>query len=268
MLLNTFAPPFNLVGGYFVVGILFLLVSVFAFFGVNLDDLTGFKTAGFFHIYLVGFVMSIIIGALYQLTSVILEKAFSTIKFSFVNLIFYAVGVGLFGGGMYLENMKFIHIGGGILFLSLLFFGLAYLFSFLGAKKNGLAVFALSVSAIYLLVGIVLGFALIMALAGRLEISFETLLNFHVYFVSGFVYLIIVGVGSVLLPMFALVHDLKFYFSKLAIGLFLLAGASLKFSLNLALAIVACSVLCFLIETFLIVKNRVRRPCHFSGKWP
>lgn len=259
MLLNTFAPPFSLVGGYFVVGILLLLASVFAFFGVNLSELTAIKTAGFFHIYLVGFVMSIIIGALYQLTSVILEKAFSTIKFAFLNSGFYTAGILLLSGGMLFENMKFIHIGGGILFLSMLFFALTYLFSFVGVKKFTLASVALMISALFLTVGITLGFMLVAVLSGALAVDFNLLLNFHIYFVLGFVYLVIVGVASVLLPMFALAHDLKFYLSKAAIVLFLLAGATLKFSQNWALILIALSVICFLIEAFLILKKRVRK---------
>ncbi|WP_170019038.1 peptidase M50 [Campylobacter sp. RM16190] len=259
MLLNTFAPPFSLVGGYFIVGILFLLASVFVFFGVDLNALISLKTAGFFHVYLVGFVMSIIIGALYQLTSVILEKAFSTIKFAFLNLFLYSVGVLVLSLGMYLEKMALIHAGGGILFIALLFFTVTYALSFLGAKKGGLAVVALLISALFLLVGVVLGFILILILSGKFALDFELILHYHIYFVLGFVFLIIVGVASVLLPMFALVHDLKFYLSKLSIALFLAGGVALKFSLEFALILIALSVICFLLEALLILKKRVRK---------
>lgn len=259
MLLNTFAPPFSLVGGYFIAGILFLLASVFVFFGVDLSALISLKTAGFFHIYLVGFVMSIIIGALYQLTSVILEKAFSTIKFAFLNLILYSAGVLALSLGMYLEKMALIHAGGGVLFISLLFFAVTYALSFFGAKKGGLAVVALLFSALFLLVGITLGFMLILIMSGKFALDFELVLHYHIYFVLGFVFLIIVGVASVLLPMFALVHDLKFYLSKISIALFLVSGVALKFSLQFALILIAVSVICFLFEALLILKRRVRK---------
>ena len=74
MLLNTYAPPFKLVGGYFIAGIFFLALSIGAFFYADFEAISSLNTAGFLHIFFVGFVMSIIIGALYQLTSVILEK--------------------------------------------------------------------------------------------------------------------------------------------------------------------------------------------------
>lgn len=259
MLLNTFAPPFSLVGGYFIAGILFLFSSVFVFFAVDLNALTSLKTAGFFHIYLVGFVMSIIIGALYQLTSVILEKAFFTIKFAFLNLILYSAGVLTLSVGMYIEKMAVVHAGGGVLFISLLFFALTYALSFFGVKKGGLAVIALLLSALFLLAGITLGFMLIMIMSGKFALDFEAVLHYHIYFVLGFVFLIVVGVASVLLPMFALVHDLKFYLSKISIALFLASGIALKFSLKFALVLIALSVICFLLEAFLILKRRVRK---------
>ena len=78
MLLNTFAPPFKLVGGYFIIGILFLFASLFTYFRADFATLPVLETAGFLHIFFVGFVISIIMGALYQLTSVILEKPFSS----------------------------------------------------------------------------------------------------------------------------------------------------------------------------------------------
>ena len=93
MLLNTFAPPFKLVGGYFIAGICFLIASIPAFFAADFETIAGLETAGFLHVFFVGFVMSIIIGALYQLTSVILEKPFSTIKGAVTNLALYCAGV-------------------------------------------------------------------------------------------------------------------------------------------------------------------------------
>ena len=92
MLLNTYAPPFKLVGGYFIAGIFFLALSVPAFFYADFDAISSLNTAGFLHIFFVGFVMSIIIGALYQLTSVIIQKEFFTVKFAFLNLLAYGAG--------------------------------------------------------------------------------------------------------------------------------------------------------------------------------
>ena len=259
MLLNTFAPPFKLVGGYFIIGILFLFASLFAYFRADFATLPALETAGFLHVFFVGFVMSIIIGALYQLTSVILEKPFSTIKGAMLNLAVYCVGIAAMGYGMISGKTGFMHGGGMALFLALLFFGTTYIVSFMDNEKKSFAAFMLFVSAIFLLAGISLGFCLLMILSGTLPMDFMFALKFHVYFVLGFVFFIIVGVATVLLPMFALAHDLKFTLSKFAFGFYILAGVLLFFSEIYAYFAFGAAIICFVAEALHILKKRVRK---------
>ena len=259
MLLNTFAPPFKLVGGYFIAGICFLIASIPAFFAADFETIAGLETAGFLHVFFVGFVMSIIIGALYQLTSVILEKPFSTIKGAMLNLAVYCVGIAAMGYGMISGKTGFIHGGGMTLFLALLFFGTTYIVSFMDNEKKSFAVFMLFVSAIFLLAGISLGFCLLMILSGTLPMDFMFALKFHVYFVLGFVFFIIVGVATVLLPMFALAHDLKFTLSKFAFGFYIFAGVLLFFSEIYAYFAFGAAIICFVAEALYILKKRVRK---------
>ena len=259
MLLNTFAPPFKLVGGYFIAGICFLIASIPAFFAADFETIAGLETAGFLHVFFVGFVMSIIIGALYQLTSVILEKPFSTIKGAVVNLVIYCVGVASMSYGMISGKTGFLHGGGMALFLALLFFGTTYIVSFMDNEKKSFAAFMLFVSAVFLLAGISLGFCLLMILSGTLPMDFMFALKFHVYFVLGFVFFIIVGVATVLLPMFALAHDLKFTLSKFAFGFYILAGVLLFFSEICAYFAFGAAIICFVAEALHILKKRVRK---------
>ena len=259
MLLNTFAPPFKLVGGYFIAGICFLIASIPAFFAADFETIAGLETAGFLHVFFVGFVMSIIIGALYQLTSVILEKPFSTIKGAVANLVLYCASVASMSYGMISGKMGFIHGGGMALFLALLFFGTTYIVSFMDNEKKSFAAFMLFVSAIFLLAGISLGFCLLMILSGTLPMDFMFALKFHVYFVLGFVFFIIVGVATVLLPMFALAHDLKFTLSKFAFGFYILAGVLLFFSEIYAYFAFGAAIICFVAEALHILKKRVRK---------
>lgn len=259
MLLNTFAPPFKLVGGYFIAGICFLIASIPAFFAADFETIAGLETAGFLHVFFVGFVMSIIIGALYQLTSVILEKPFSTIKGAMLNLAVYCVGIAAMGYGMISGKTGFIHGGGMALFLALLFFGTTYIVSFMDNEKKSFAAFMLFVSAVFLLAGISLGFCLLMILSGTLPMDFMLALKFHVYFVLGFVFFIIVGVATVLLPMFALAHDLKFTLSKFAFGFYIFAGVLLFFSEIYAYFAFGAAIICFVAEALYILKKRVRK---------
>ncbi|CZE50790.1 peptidase M50 [Campylobacter geochelonis] len=259
MLLNTFAPPFKLIGGYFLVGLVFLLLSVFWFVFADFNAPASLQTASFFHIFLTGFVMSIIIAALYQLTSVILEKEFFTIKFSLLNLVIYFISASALSYGMLSGNLVFMHAGGGVLFLSFLYFCTTYLLSFLNAKVRTYAFYALLLAGIYLLVGIVLGFCLLLIVSGSLSLDFELFLKLHVYFVLGFIYLIILGASSVLIPMFALSHKVKFTLYKIALIVYVLILVMLFINLNLAYMLFAISFLAFISQVALILKNRVRK---------
>ena len=145
------------------------------------------------------------------------------------------------------------------LFLALLFFGTTYIVSFMDNEKKSFAAFMLFVSAIFLLAGISLGFCLLMILSGTLPMDFMFALKFHVYFVLGFVFFIIVGVATVLLPMFALAHDLKFTLSKFAFGFYIFAGVLLFFSEIYAYFAFGAAIICFVAEALYILKKRVRK---------
>ena len=247
MLLNTYAPPFKLVGGYFIAGIFFLALSIGAFFYADFEAISSLNTAGFLHIFFVGFVISIIIGALYQLTSVILEKPFFTVKGAILNLAIFCLSLLAMSYAMIFGEAKILQISAVFLFGTLLFFGSTYALSFMDNQKRSFAAFALFVSAIFLLVGI------------TLVLDFTMTLKFHVYFVLGFVFFVILGAASVLLPMFALAHDLKFTLSKASLAFYILAGVLLAVDENLAIFAAVVAALLFIAQAFYILKKRVRK---------
>lgn len=261
MMLGTFAAPFSLVGGYFALGLVMLVAGVFGFYFGDFSALSSFSTAAVLHLFLVGFVMSVIIGALYQLTSVIIEKPFSTIKGAYINLMFYALSVCLFVFALFSANMELLFVGGAMLFASFIYFGLCYGFSFLGGLKLNLARFALMLSAFYLIVGVFLGLLLVLVFSGYLSFGFDfnILLAYHVYFVLGFVFLVIVGAASVLLPMFALSHGIKFHLSKTAISAYILASFVLISDSRMFWIFIAIALACFLLEAAFVLTKRVRK---------
>ncbi|BCX79544.1 peptidase M50 [Campylobacter sp. 19-13652] len=259
--LGTFAPPFSLVGGYFSLGVLGLIASIFGFYFADFDAIFSFSAAGFLHLFLLGFVLSIIIGALYQLTSVITQKPFFTLKGAYLILFCYALALVAFVGGFFAGNSLLLLFGGGLLFASLCYFGIAYALSFLGLKELNFACLALLISSIYLIIGIFLGFALVLSLNGVLALSFDfdTVIKLHIYFVLGFMFFVIVGAASVLLPMFSLAHGLKLYFSKIAMGLYFGAFVGFFIDENIVLLFVILAIFCFVAEMALIFFKRVRK---------
>nr|MBP3723929.1 peptidase M50 [Campylobacter sp.] len=73
-MLNSFAPPFKIVCGYFIFGFLFLFFAPLILWQSDFNDILSPNSIGVIHFFLLGFVLNIIIGSLYQLTSVVLES--------------------------------------------------------------------------------------------------------------------------------------------------------------------------------------------------
>lgn len=254
-LLNTFAPPFKIVGAYFFVGVFFAILSVFVFKFADFDSLIDPKTAAFFHTFLVGFVISIIIGSVYQLSSVILDKPFFTLKFAFANAFVYAFSLCVFVLGLLFGKIVFVYVGGAVLYLSMLYFSICYTLTFIKAKFESFASVCLYASSTMLFIGITLGFLMVFVAFGGLNLDFLIALKFHLYFVFGFVFFVVLGASSVLIPMFSLSHDVNFGFYYASFALFLFAPFFYDEMINFIIASVAMLVL----QCFIILKKRARR---------
>lgn len=256
-MLNSFAPPFRLIGGYFVSSFLFLVFSIFALKFADFEAVLSLNTAGFIHLFLAGFVMSAIIASLYQLTSVILEKPFFSIKFAYLNLIIYFASLVIFALFMILQNPNFMLFSGGFLAFSFSYFLICYLMSFYKCGKPSFAKISLFTAGILLLTGVWFGFLLALIFVG-FELDFKQILKLHLIFVFGGVYFIILGASRVLLVMFSLAHKAKFRLYNLAFALYLFA-IIFVFSQNLWLYFVVLSLLCFVGQVVEIFYARSRK---------
>ncbi|OCR90317.1 hypothetical protein [Campylobacter fetus] len=258
-LLNTFAPPFKLVGAYFVISIIFAIFSIFLYKFSNFDVVLNLQTATFLHIFLVGFVISIIKGSIYQLSSVILNRAFFTLKGAYINVFVYTVALVLFLNGTFFENTLLIYFGSVMLFLSLLYFDICYLLSFLNLKISSFSQLCLFVSAIMFLIGICFGMLLVLIIFGWLNFDFIMILRFHLYFVFGFIFFTVLGASSVLLPMFSLAHNLNFGLFYASFTLYIFGFFLVWFLPDWALKLILSAAVLAVLQWILILKNRVRK---------
>ena len=161
--------------------------------------------------------------------------------------------------GLLLSNIALLHAGGAVLLLSLFYFTICYALSFIGTPKWSFPAVALAISAAFLAVGISLGFALVLALSGVeiFGVYFSEILSYHIYFVLGFVFFVIVGAACVLLPMFSLAHDLSFALAKASLALYLLAGLFLLKDFGIFIAFAALAS--FAAQAIYILARRVRK---------
>lgn len=70
----------------------------------------------------------------------------------------------------------------------------------------------------------------------------------------GFVF-VILGAASVLLPMFALAHDLKLHLARLRLSLIFWLGFCWRLMKNLAIFAVVVAALLFIAQAFYILKS-------------
>jgi hypothetical protein len=257
------APPFSLVSNYFIVASLALLLvmTAFPFIGIE-SPLLAFPVAGFLHAYLLGFILMVIIGALYQLVPVVLEAPFYTQKGSALLFYVYAIGVVLLSGGMFLEIPILMHAGGGAVYAALSLFAVLLLLSFAGVTRWGLVPLFLLLASVALLAGISFGMVLLVGMTGgAIEVDIVALLIKHaVLSLGGFVMLIVMGVSLVLLPMFSLSHGVSTLYSKIAlvcmVGGF---GAAMANAFMLMWCLLGAGVLLYVMQSAHILYKRMRK---------
>ena len=258
------APPFSLVSKFFITAALFLgaVMSSLPFLPLE-SPMLGLATAGVVHLYFLGFVMMIIMGALYQLVPVVLEVPFSTLKGSTHLFVTYTFGTLALGIGMILNITLLMHLGGGLVYLSLFYFSVTFLLSFRAVTHWTLVGGYLLIAGILLIGAISFGMALLLLMTGSYASGDVIyLVTRHASLaLGGFVMLIVMGVSLILLPMFALAHNFTNIWGKLAlVSVCTALGLGLVSSSESALwGFLALAGLFYLIQVLHILSRRMRK---------
>ncbi|NLC28784.1 MAG: peptidase M50, partial [Campylobacteraceae bacterium] len=212
------APPFSVVSRYFIFAC-FALLSTFLMLTMGDASLPilDFSVAAALHVYLLSFVMSVILGALYQLIPVVLESPFYSLKGSSWLFALFVLGGLLLSIGMFSGITPLMHSGGSAIYIALVWFGLLFLASFIKVKRWSIVTFFLLFASLWLMVGISLGFFTIFAMTGSVSVDVIALIVRHASVsLIGFVFFIVMGVSLVLLPMFSLSHGVSTIYSKIS----------------------------------------------------
>lgn len=156
------------------------------------------------HIGVLGWISTIIFGALYQLLPVILNTSLYSEKLSGVTLALLVLGTGLLGYGFWhFDTVRWIPIGGGMVLTAITLFAINVWATIRKGKDRIQAEF-IGTAVIWLLVTGTLGF--LIALNFRFPFLPDPHLEFlhlHAHFgIFGWFLLLIMGVASELFPMF------------------------------------------------------------------
>ena len=279
-LATEMAPPFNLVAHYMIAGAFFYMLTSFVL-PFYADELGGYFVSGTIaslsHLYLLGFVMMIIFGAMYQLVPVILEIPLFSKDFAYIQFYLYVAGLSLMAWAFAHEEQLFLLPYGALLvYISMLIFTVNIFLTYRNIETWSISAKYIFVSNIFLFIAVTFGLiAALNLFYGFLETDLLRIVSAHIAGVLvGYVMMTIMGVSLILIPMFSLSHGFDekpiergFYFITAGVVLYF-AGALLDlFWVEvLGVAGMTLSLVLFAYQMWLIFSTRIRKQNDFWAK--
>jgi hypothetical protein len=278
-LATDMAPPFVLVAHYMIAGAIFYAATAFLLpFYAN--EVSGYflssSIASLMHLYLLGFVMMTIFGAMYQLVPVVLEIPIFSKDFAYVQFYMFVGGILIFTFGLWDENYtQILPYGAMLMYVSMLIFVANVFLTYKNITRWDIVAKFIFTSNIFLTIGVTIGFMIALNLIYGFYPDILDLVQMHIATtIFGYVIMTIMGIGMILLPMFSLSHGFKqtaieISFYTIIIGLVLfLFGTFFKINLLKFGGVVFSTVAIFsaLYQMYLIFSTRIRKQNDFWAK--
>jgi hypothetical protein len=188
------------------------------------------NTLSWVHIFLLGFVMMVIFGAMAQLVPVVLEVGHFAVDLYYVIYPLLVLGTVLMGYG-FLYSPALLPYGGIVVLISLLIFVLETFLTIKKVKKLNMVMTSVLLANTFLFFGLIFGILMALGYAGTIDIDILNLLKAHIYLVlGGYVGVTIMGMSLILLPMFWLSHSFSWKPVKTALWLISIAVLSVMIS--------------------------------------
>jgi len=265
---REFAPPLNLIAPFFKLGVIFYFFSMLSLLFFEPSFMyQQMDIAGWMHLFLLGFVMIIIFGAMAQLIPVVLEVGHAVVDVYYVILPLLAMGTFVMVIGFWFMT-GLLPYGGMLVLIAMIIFAFENIATLKKTNLKTLTVKTIVWSNGYLLLGILTGFAIALGFTGDLGIDIYLILKAHVYAVlGGYVMLTIMGLSLTLIPMFSLAHGFDEKPIKRAFNLVIVAvalvfvGAMISFEwlMYIGYTMTFTGVVFYLWQIYIIGKLTVRK---------
>lgn len=228
-----FSLPLRRIAPYFVAAVIFYIFSMSYLFFLQSDiGLRDFRVIGWVHAYMIGFVMMSIIGAMAQLSVVVAEVHHQYPRVFGWILPILGTGTAVLVSG-FVYDPFWLRIGGSMILSALAIFAFNLFITLRTSRRRTAVTRSMQWSTIFL--GIALGLGMIMALGygGIISIDPTHWRMGHVFAVfGGYVMINIMGVSTVLLPMFGACnrvsdndYTVSFYTMVVAVVMMIFASA-------------------------------------------
>lgn len=268
-----FSLPLRLIAPYFVAAAVFYILSMSFLFFIQPDaGLRDFRLIGWVHLYMIGFVMMVIIGAMGQLSVVVGEthhrypKVFGWIwPLLVIGTVLLAIG--------FIHHPTWLRIGGGVILAALGLFAINLFATLRASRRRTSITLSMQWSTLFLSVGLGIGMMMALGYAGIISINPTQWKMGHVFAVfGGYVMLNIMGVSTVLLPMFGACsrpsdkdHTISFTAMVVSVSVMILASAlQLEWLEKVALLFGIGSVAYYMVQVYRIFTSKKRR---YSDIW-
>lgn len=258
------APSPRVVLPHYAFGAVAFLASSILLFAAaeNLSmSFVGPKVLGLTHLMILGWVTMIIFGALYQLVPVVMEVKLYSEKLAFTSFFTMVIGLILMVTHFWFKYIalgRLIEIGGTLVIVSVILFVFNILRSASKTVNKTIENSFIIASVIWLLITVLFGiFIIVNTSVNILPRTNIELLKIHALIgLIGWFMMLIIGVGSTLLPMFFISHKLNrnlLRYSFVLVNTGLMATSAALY-LNLNGIYVALTSLIILLGMFSFVK--------------
>jgi hypothetical protein len=279
-LATEMAPPFNLVAHFMIAGSIFYMITslILPFFSSELESgVVSTTLASLSHLYLLGFVMMFIFGAMYQLVPVILEIPLFSKDFAYVQFYLYTVGLSLMSYAfLKTEHFYLLPYGALMVYISMFIFTVNIFLTYRNLERWSIPAKYIFASNIFLFIAVTIGFVVALNLFyGFLDGDGYNLIGAHISGVLiGYVMMTVIGVAMVLIPMFSLSHgfedryaDIAFNFITLGVALYMTGEIfELTFLIGLGAFLFVVALLLGAYQMWVIFKGRVRKQNDYWAK--
>lgn len=266
---QDFAPPFKLIAPYFIIGSIFYFLSTLYSFNLDISEISIHSTnlLSLAHLFLLGFAMMVIFGAMAQLIPVTLEVGHFSVEFYYLIYPFLLIGTILMVLG-FSVNSTLLQYGGILVFISMIIFLAETFLTINKVKQYSNVIKSIVVSNIFLTLGIIFGIIMALTYAGQINTNIEEILKAHVYSVIlGYITITIMALSLVLIPMFGLSHNFSQKPLNNAVILMSISTTIVIISSIFSIAIIdkfayllsVVSLAIYFYQVYLIFKTRARK---------
>ncbi len=278
-LATQMAPPFKLVAHYFIAGSIFYIIASFMLPFYSHEFGSYFlspQIASLMHLYLLGFIMMTIFGAMYQLVPVVLEIPVFSKDFAYVQFYLFTLGVIIFSLSLLIPRYsQMLPYGAMLMYISMLIFIANIFLTYMKIELWSITAKYILASNIFLLIGVSVGFYMAFDIVYGFGADLIRLVTLHISAtIVGYILMTIMGIGMILLPMFSLSHGfdekpINIAFYTVICGLILYIVSIFAKSENMsyiAIVLIAISILLALYQMYIIFKGRIRKQNDFWAK--